>query len=427
MNQNVCYSKAATLISGRRLALFCGAGISRDAPARAPLWNWLRDTYIATLVECLRSAQPNFLNQLSVVPNRWESAKPEVMCEILYRKTGEQFFDSLNILALGQPNSTHRFLARLSRHGMLPWILTTNFDEYVEDALVRIGSINVAEEFGAGDVSDFVRFIQNHSDKHYHAVFVPEIRRDPRIPEPKTAFPEDIFQAILFGNKDAFNKWRQEQERAQAERKNRKTYSFAALAALVPVTPGLKNLTCVAKLHGTLSAPRTIVATLVDAAKPLPPEVQTFMARILADFGCLFVGYSGRDHDIYPFLLKCAEEMRIVNPFLWMSGPSGSEPHVTHLMQRLPEPAKYQWNGTAADLCRSLSGLLKVPDDDIDVTTHNSERDASGVDDLANSRQHLAEWAKSIKSEPTISSQNIWIEGPGYSITRMDIHGFVDS
>lgn len=120
--------------------LFAGAGISRAAPAEALVWRELHDMFIRDLFECMRAegwpTSKTFNKDSECLRNH--DIRPEQFWDILLRETNLKFLqDTLSVLNRGRPNVNHQVFARLMQNGILANVVTTNFDEYLEDALGR--------------------------------------------------------------------------------------------------------------------------------------------------------------------------------------------------------------------------------------------------------------------------------------------------
>jgi len=61
------------------------------------------------------------------------------VCQLLYASLGSHILDALNILVRGSPNADHFAIASLAKRGRVRAIITTNFDPYIEEALLMLG------------------------------------------------------------------------------------------------------------------------------------------------------------------------------------------------------------------------------------------------------------------------------------------------
>lgn len=136
------------LFADRDVAVFAGAGLSVDAPSFCPDWNEFRSMILVALLRSTAgdglvetSHQSAFYERLvggfRVDPTR--QFKPEVFMELLRDQIGDHVFKVLSILKGGSYNDNHLFLARAAKAGHLNVIVTTNFDQYIEEALTDVG------------------------------------------------------------------------------------------------------------------------------------------------------------------------------------------------------------------------------------------------------------------------------------------------
>lgn len=115
----------AALFRARRVAVFCGAGISFNSGL--PL--------VGQIVECI-------LQELGATPTEQQALLNAAMPFELFMQTLQE---QSNIDALfemfdgGEPNANHFLLARLMRAGLLKAVCTTNFDTLLERALAACG------------------------------------------------------------------------------------------------------------------------------------------------------------------------------------------------------------------------------------------------------------------------------------------------
>lgn len=112
-------------IRGRRLVVFCGAGISFNSGL--PLANQLIE---AILQRIDISGVPHQL----LMPPRLPF---EVFIETL--RAESDVAPLLKLFALGEPNTNHMLLAKLAGVGLLSTVCTTNFDPLIETALESEG------------------------------------------------------------------------------------------------------------------------------------------------------------------------------------------------------------------------------------------------------------------------------------------------
>lgn len=126
------------IVSDGQLTLFVGAGISKPPPARAPVWRELQQGAIGALYERLKAAnwpvEAGFFDDEQVVAGF--AFRPEVFWNTVRFTAGMDYvYRSYQVLTGGLPNSNHRAIANLLRHGVLANVVTTNFDEYIDGLL----------------------------------------------------------------------------------------------------------------------------------------------------------------------------------------------------------------------------------------------------------------------------------------------------
>jgi hypothetical protein len=136
-------------LDGRDWVLFCGAGISIDAPATAPTFLDLRDGVVLALSDILmrrglleREHGTAVETAIHGLARRADlTLPPEIVFANFRRGLGMAAIERLlqSCLAGAKPNHNHRAIAALaSRPGSgLRAVITPNFDCYVEEALDR--------------------------------------------------------------------------------------------------------------------------------------------------------------------------------------------------------------------------------------------------------------------------------------------------
>jgi len=107
-------------IERSRTALFCGAGISYNSGV--PLVDAIK-LEILTLLKLLPDDAQLIRN--SKIPF-------ELFMECLIENSKHQGL--IDLFELGEPNQTHRFIAKLVKAGLVKQVITTNFDHLLEDA-----------------------------------------------------------------------------------------------------------------------------------------------------------------------------------------------------------------------------------------------------------------------------------------------------
>ena len=112
--------------------LFAGAGISMAFPSSAPSW-W---KLMSDILEETLNAVPDELQHVAKKLRTTDSyRRPEDIMETYHFVLQNKLFDVFKLLNEGRPNANHRTIAKMAKKGKLRAILTTNFDEFIEQAL----------------------------------------------------------------------------------------------------------------------------------------------------------------------------------------------------------------------------------------------------------------------------------------------------
>jgi len=111
--------------------LFCGAGISVEAPTLIPSWNSLRDTILSAICE-----SDNYLSEL--LPELLgQNIKPEIVFSAFNKQIPKFVNTIVSPLTSIEPNQNHIIIAKLAKLGLLRTIFTTNWDTCIEKALLN--------------------------------------------------------------------------------------------------------------------------------------------------------------------------------------------------------------------------------------------------------------------------------------------------
>lgn len=141
---DACAMEITESVRKRELALFCGAGVSRNSGlplARELAWS---------LLERLFGGE-NDGHAHTIMSSRLPF---EALMEVISTHSDISYL--LDIFSEGRPNINHILIARLARHGYLNTIVTTNFDTLIERALqVEFGDDNHFQVYC--DETQFVR------------------------------------------------------------------------------------------------------------------------------------------------------------------------------------------------------------------------------------------------------------------------------
>jgi len=123
----------AQAIVSKKLILFLGAGISKNPPSNLPLAGEMRRYVIEKNLDIDKFTGDTLLKLLG---KRVEGIiyPFEAFVEVLVNNSNFLGF-LIEVFSLGSPNKTHHLIARLMREGYISEVVTTNFDEKIEQAL----------------------------------------------------------------------------------------------------------------------------------------------------------------------------------------------------------------------------------------------------------------------------------------------------
>ncbi len=150
----------------RQGVIFCGSGISLDPPALAPRWDILRDYSIQAITSIANELLTyiDILTKTRIFPGDSQKGLiPEVVFSKIYDSCNT-FFRSFKSLEAGSPNNNHIYLAKLAKSGYLKYIVTTNFDTFIESAL----SINNIKYNVYRDEKEFKNFVAHPESNTVH-------------------------------------------------------------------------------------------------------------------------------------------------------------------------------------------------------------------------------------------------------------------
>jgi len=258
-------SVAKALTQATDLIAFAGAGISVDPPTNAPLWRDVERTVIDSIVSRLCDEDWPVKEELPLYCLAiLQRLRPETFLQAIRdRCPYVDYRTLLRLLIADQFNSNHAALVSLLLSGRLNAIITTNFDENLELAMVTLSG------------------------------------RPARV----CATADDYTSRLA-------------------------------------IKPELY------KLHGTISSPTSLAATLSRTAL-LPRKKAETLASLVGACPVLFVGYSGNDDDIWPVLAdNLATSTQPV--FVCIHPASVADEPVRHLPIRNPHvfeaPLSSVWN-----------------------------------------------------------------------------------
>jgi|GEM_PF-5182091 len=133
-------SRIVKLISDKELVFFVGAGVSIAPPSSLPGFQNLQNEIIKALYEDLRGVNGR---ENSKLLKKDTEVLNNLIPEILFQVCKEEVpsdkknyaIEPLKIFRKGKPNQNHAFLAAILSEGLVPAILTTNFDNLIEKTL----------------------------------------------------------------------------------------------------------------------------------------------------------------------------------------------------------------------------------------------------------------------------------------------------
>jgi tetratricopeptide (TPR) repeat protein len=120
--------------------LFLGAGISRPDPSSLPTADEIRDGVFQRLVE--EGSEPS--KHLTAAKPYLANMPFEAFLSTIQQTIHDRMFEILAPLKQGVPNHVHRYVAQLILHGKVRGVVTTNFDNLLEQALANhLGEVRV--------------------------------------------------------------------------------------------------------------------------------------------------------------------------------------------------------------------------------------------------------------------------------------------
>jgi len=133
------YRQMGNLFEHSNAVVFCGAGVSVEPPAGLPGWRKLRD-YTLNAIAQKDESLAEYLTDITSIKRTTNSYEigftPEVVASQI-AKLCPNYFECFRSLEQGDPNANHRYLAKIAKHGHLKYIITTNWDLFLEQALLN--------------------------------------------------------------------------------------------------------------------------------------------------------------------------------------------------------------------------------------------------------------------------------------------------
>ncbi|MEK7484038.1 MAG: tetratricopeptide repeat protein [Planctomycetota bacterium] len=253
------------LFSHQKAVVFCGAGVSLEPPAGLPDWHKLRD-YTLEAVASKDPVLQKYLKNLTDIDMIAQPCKrgltPEYVASNILANC-EGYFECFRALEEGEPNANHKYLAKMAKAGCLKYIITMNFDLFIEQGMEREGL--------------------------------------------------------------SYRVYRNEKE-------------FAAFAG------SNENTVHILKLHGCISEPTTITATIEQEGKGLSTAKIKVLQELLTHYHFVFWGYSGADLKLDLDYLCMVSMKEKAQGFVWNFLKRGNyeepvNPHVAQLKEQYSNKA----------------------------------------------------------------------------------------
>ncbi len=117
-----------------RIAVFAGAGISKEAPSNLPSW-WDYNKHVLEAIQkeastVFTSDKPFYSSEKML-----ETLPVTSISDVLFTcGFGEIYFNMVSCLEGTRPNMNHFILANMAKNGYLACVVTTNFDTLIEQA-----------------------------------------------------------------------------------------------------------------------------------------------------------------------------------------------------------------------------------------------------------------------------------------------------
>ncbi|KAK7885374.1 hypothetical protein LTR67_010552 [Exophiala xenobiotica] len=281
-----------------RVTLFLGAAISTFTPTQLPMWNnfveLLWTSALAVATNEMASTVPEGLQAYlqhakSMVPNY-------LVTDVISRRLGQEYLQVLDAFKAETlddgsvaTNEIHRWTARCLSSGEVAAVMTTNFDDYLEEALRALRS--------------------NHykitGDPHLDGTEI-----SARLPLVTTT---QKLVLIVNGAK-----------------------SFAFVRTLMPQL-GNGRMTFLFKLHGSCYDPSSCIDTRLQRAQGLPSFATDVLDTLLSRTTWVVAGFSGSDMNDNLDYLRFLSNKRKAS-IVWIAYPGGAfESSVPRLTAKLDQ------------------------------------------------------------------------------------------
>ena len=337
-----------------KVTFFIGAGVSADPPSSLPLAVQWKQTVFEGIWERSTAATSLREYRQTIAARIWQ-IPTEVLFQIIEEVVPKKrFVEAFVHFGRREPNDNHRRIAQLVAEGYVSFLITTNFDCNLEQALTTC-SVNplvarTEQEFKARALRDallcheIVPFdTEMSSFSPIMGLYEQHSRRDlPRYS------PKDV---ASFGSR-----------------------KFTA-TRYVPVI----------KLHGCIDLPGTIVTTIQRVTTGLPTSFLHIVAPLLSATVVVVIGWSDADIDITP-LFRCGTERETF--WLLHGAPDQDIPkHIANLLG-----PRSVWGSISGVIRGESSRILEA------LTLRFTGRDASARKAVASQqwRQTVEAWCCSL-------------------------------
>ncbi len=136
INESKLVKQLTATLHEKPLFVFAGAEISVEAPSFIPSWENMMK---AVLDETWNAIPKELQSAAEKIRATHSRRRPEEIMETYHFVLQSKLFDLFKLYAKGKPNTNHKALARIAKDGKIKAILTTNFDEFIEQALSEQG------------------------------------------------------------------------------------------------------------------------------------------------------------------------------------------------------------------------------------------------------------------------------------------------
>lgn len=149
---DTCLEKLAQASRADQLIVFCGAGISKPSPTNLPT----ADDIVCNVLEQVVEAIPDLEMKLVAGSYLFRNAPFELFMAVIEQGLLWRVFEVLEPLTDGEPNALHRYLAGLLVSRRVSQIITTNFDDMLEQAIELHGA-HYAAYYSWKDIDEICR------------------------------------------------------------------------------------------------------------------------------------------------------------------------------------------------------------------------------------------------------------------------------